>query len=80
MPGLFENLDKAIGLKQSRRALREGRVREAYVAGDAEERITGPFAQACRSENIPVTEIPTMRELGAAAGIEIGAAVVTVLK
>ena len=76
----FENMDKAIGLKQSRRAVREGRAKAAYVALDADSLITDPFIQACAEEDVPVTEVDTMRELGAAAGIEIGAAVVTVLK
>ena len=80
MPVSLENMDKIIGLKQSRRAVKEGRVKAAYVAMDAEERITEPFLQLCREENVPVTEAATMHELGAAAGIEIGAAVVTVLK
>ena len=76
----FENMGKTIGLKQSRRAVREGRAKAAYVALDADSLITDPFVQACNEEGVPVTEVATMRELGEAAGIEIGAAVVAILR
>lgn len=76
----FENGHKLIGLKQSRRAVKEGLVREAYVAEDVEERLARPFLEACVEASVPITKVPTMKELGQAAGIDIGAAVVVILK
>ena len=39
--------DKVIGVKQSRRAIREGRARCVYLACDADPSITGPVAESC---------------------------------
>lgn len=78
---LSELLDgpRAIGLKQSMRAIEEKRVACAYVAQDAEGRIAEPFIELCRKNNITVYLVSTMRELGDACSIDVGAAVVTKL-
>ena len=49
------------------------------IADDAEQRVIRPIADLCRQMNVPLTEVPTMAELGDAAGIDVGAAVVTIL-
>lgn len=78
---LSELLDgpKAIGLKQSQRAIEEKRVSCAYVAQDAELRVTEPFMELCRKHDITVYLVSTMKELGDACLIDVGAAVVTKL-
>ena len=57
---------KVVGVKQSLRALREGRARKV-----------GRVEDACAS--VPVERDFTMAQLGSAAGIAVGAAVVTLL-
>ena len=69
-----------IGLKQSRRALDEGRVAKAFVARDADERVVRTFIADCSAMNVEVEQVESMVKLGHAAGIEIGAAVAVVLK
>lgn len=71
---------KVIGIKQSKKAIRDGAAAEVYVALDAEKRVVGPIYELCSETEIPVNEITTMAELGDAAGIDVGAAVVTVLR
>ena len=71
---------KVIGVKQSKKAIRDGAAAEVYVALDAERRIVGPIYELCSETGTKVTEITTMAELGDAAGIDVGAAVVTVLR
>ena len=72
---------KVVGLKQLRKALRDNAVAKAFVAQDAETRITDPVLQACQDAGIPVVEqVPTMAQLGEACGIEVGAAVAGLLK
>ena len=71
--------EKVIGVKQSRRAIRDGLARQVFLAADADPALTGPLADQCRSRGIPVETSRTMRELGQAAGIQVGAAVVTLL-
>ncbi len=58
--------NRLIGLKQSRKAISEGTAGKAYFAKDADPRMT--------------VWIDTMAELGAACGIDVGAAVAVVLK
>ena len=70
---------RVTGVKQSRRAIRDGLAKEAFLACDADPALTGPLYEACRRSDIPVSTQFTMRELGQAAGIQVGAAVVVLL-
>lgn len=69
-----------IGVKQSKKAIRDGKAAEVFVALDAEKRVVGPVYELCNETDTKMTEITTMAELGDAAGIDVGAAVVTVLR
>ena len=71
---------KVSGLKQSRRVLRDGLARTVYLARDADPALTAPLRELCRETDVPVDEHYAMRELGQAAGIQVGAAVVALLK
>ena len=71
---------KVIGVKQSKKAIRDGAAVEVFVALDAEKRVVGPVYELCTETGTKTTEITTMAELGDAAGIDVGAAVVTVLR
>ncbi|WP_373163026.1 ribosomal L7Ae/L30e/S12e/Gadd45 family protein [Agathobaculum sp. Marseille-P7918] len=71
---------KVIGVKQSKKAIRDGKAQEVFVALDAEKRVVGPVYELCSETDTKLTEITTMTELGDAAGIDVGAAVVTVLR
>lgn len=68
---------KVVGVKQSKKVIRDGGAKQVFIAADAERRITGPIRQLCAEYDIAVTEVPTMKELGEAVGIAVGAAVVT---
>lgn len=71
---------KVIGVKQSKKAIRDGKAQEVFVALDAEKRVVDPVYELCSETDTKLTEITTMTELGDAAGIDVGAAVVTVLR
>lgn len=71
---------KVVGLKQSRRALKDGRILRAFVAKDADERVVRPFAEACAEAGVEVVEAESMAVLGEACGVEVGAAVAAVLR
>ncbi len=76
---MIADLDGCItGLKESTRAVKAGRAKMAYVAENADAHIRLPFVDICREKNVPVTFIPTCRELGIACGIDVGAAVAVV--
>ncbi|MDO5142101.1 MAG: ribosomal L7Ae/L30e/S12e/Gadd45 family protein [Eubacteriales bacterium] len=71
---------KVVGVKQSKKAIRDGAATAVYIALDAERRVVGPIYELCQQTDTPIEEITTMVELGDAVGIDVGAAVVAVLR
>ena len=69
-----------VGAKQSAKAVKENEVRMAFAAENADPMITGPFIDLCAERGVMVERVPTMEELGAACGIEVGAAIAVLLK
>ena len=69
-----------VGAKQLRKALRAGRVRQVYLAVNADPAVTEPLASACTESSIPVAWIRSMSELGRACGIDVGAATAAVVE
>ena len=65
-----------IGTKQAVKALKNGKATELIVAKDAEARVTAKAVELARELNIPVTYVDSMKELGKACGIDVGAATV----
>ena len=63
-----------VGAKQLRKALQKGAVRYVFLAENADPAITEPLEMLCSGNQVPVTWIPTMADLGKACGIEVGAA------
>ena len=61
---------KVVGVKQTRKAVREGRAALVFLAKDADPALTAPLAEACAA---------TMAQLGKACGISVGASVAAVL-
>lgn len=80
MLSLLAKTEKAVGVKQSLRALRERRVIAVFLAEDAEERLTDPVRTLAEEQSLPIQEVPTMHRLGQACGIKVGAAVAVLLK
>ena len=55
--------EKVIGVKQSRKAIREGRARRVFLACDADPAITDPVAESCAAAGIPTETDCTMSQL-----------------
>lgn len=70
---------KVVGVKQLRKALDAGSVKKVFIADDADPLLTDPIAERCRQMNIPVISVPTMKQLGAACSICVGAAMAAIL-
>ncbi len=66
MPERLTSNRKVIGTKQLRKALKAGRVRTAYVAADADPILREPLIEQCRSADVELVEVATMKELGEA--------------
>ena len=63
-----------VGAKQLRKALASGSARRVYLARNADPAITEPLAALCRENGVSCAWVKTMKDLGEAAGIEVGAA------
>ena len=72
--------EKVVGAKQVRRALRDGRAARLYLAQDADPRVLQPLVQDAVNRGVPLEQVPTMKALGQACGISVGAAVAVLLK
>ena len=63
------------GLKASKKALASNRAQVIYIAKDAEAHIIGEISQICKDNGIETVMADTMKGLGDACGIQVGAAV-----
>ncbi|TYQ17657.1 UNVERIFIED_CONTAM: LSU ribosomal protein L7AE [Acetivibrio alkalicellulosi] len=76
----LKNIKKSVGLKQSIKSLEKGIVNQVYIAKDADEKVVRKIKEMCLEKNIPVIYIDTMKLLGKACGIDVGAAVVSIFE
>lgn len=67
-----------VGTKQTVRALNEGRVTELVIADDADLSLTEKLIKKANEVKIPVSHVDSMKKLGKACGIEVGAAAVAI--
>ena len=69
-----------VGAKQVRRALEKGSVARLYVAQDADPALLQPLVQKSVDLGVRVEQFDSMKLLGEACGIAVGAAVAALLK
>ena len=63
-----------VGAKQLRKALISRRATAVYLAGNADPALTIPLQELSQEHGIPCFWVRSMRDLGNACGIEVGAA------
>ena len=71
---------KVVGIKQLRKALNRGEVRQVFLAGNADPALTAPLEALAEERHVPVLWVSAMKELGQACGIAVGAAAAGLLK
>ena len=71
---------KVIGVKQVTKLLKRQGAQVVFIAEDADGLVTEPIKASCEAQGVELTAVSTMKELGAACGIEVGAAVAAILK
>jgi len=69
-----------VGLKQLRKALKDGAARKVFLARDADAHLVEPVEAQCAAQGVECVWCASMDELGAACGIEVGAAAAALLK
>ncbi len=76
----LKNGKKLVGLNQCRKAVNNGSAAAVFIAEDSENRIRLSLLDLCRANGVETVFVPTMKELGSACGIEVGAAAAVLLK
>ena len=76
----LKNSPKVVGVKQLRKAIGRDDVSRVFLADDADPAITEPLAVLAAERALPVQRVATMKELGRACGIAVGASAAGLLK
>ncbi|MDC3414648.1 50S ribosomal protein L7ae-like protein [Aquibacillus sp. 3ASR75-11] len=67
-----------IGTKQTIKAMKNGEISEVILADDADQQITSKVSRLANELNIPCLRVESMKKLGHACGIDVGAATVAI--
>lgn len=70
---------RAVGARQTLKALENGTAQVVFVARDAEERVVKPVEDLCRRQGAELVYVDNMRELGKYCSINVGAAAAALL-
>lgn len=71
---------RAVGINQTAKAIARGRAQVVYIAKDADRRVVEGVVTAAKAANLDIVEADSMREIGRACGIGVGAAAAAILK
>lgn len=80
MPDRLHTANKVVGIKQLRRAVRDGIAEVIYLAEDADPWIRDEVSELAHSAGLTPVCIPTMQQLGKACGISVRAAAAAIIK
>ena len=69
----LEHTAKVVGAKQVRRALAGGQARRVYLARDADPQLIRPLELLAEERGVEVVRAESMKALGRACGIAVGA-------
>lgn len=76
----FVDVSKVIGMKQTLKAVKEGKVLKVILAEDTDESIKNSIVDCCNAYNVLVERVETKVGLGKSGGIDRGAAVIAIIK
>lgn len=71
---------RAVGTRQTLKALQDDRVQVVFVARDAERRVTAPVEELSRRRGTEVVYVDNMEQLGKYCEINVGAAAAALLR
>jgi large subunit ribosomal protein L7A len=76
----LKHCKKAVGVKQSTKAVENGVAANVIIARDCEQRVVRGIIDLCEKSSVPITYVDSMKQLGKACGIDVDAAVACILK
>lgn len=62
---------RAVGMKETQRAIEQGRAKKVFVALDVDENVRGVIVALAQGRGIPLEYVESARELGRICGIEV---------
>ncbi|SCZ09676.1 ribosomal L7Ae/L30e/S12e/Gadd45 family protein [Alkaliphilus peptidifermentans] len=77
---ILQHEKKTIGIKQTAKALKQDKAKALYVADDADQHLLQPLVELAEAKGIEVIHVDSMKKLGKACKIDVGAATAAVLK
>ncbi len=77
---VIRSSNRTIGVKQTLKAVENDAAKLVFIAKDADEKVTASLKELCISNNVALEYVETMKQLGKAVGIEVGASAVCLLK
>jgi large subunit ribosomal protein L7A len=70
---------RIVGLKQTVKAIKNGTAKKVYIAANADDFIKQSVLDACNGKSLQIIYANSMKELGDACGIDIGASTAAIL-
>ena len=80
LEALMQAEKRIVGVKQTEKAVVKGTALKVYIAGDADERVTGKLTELCQENNVEIVNVENMAVLGQACKIHVKAAAAAILK
>jgi large subunit ribosomal protein L7A len=71
---------RTIGSNQTTKALQQLIATYVYVAKDADTRVVQPIVSLAEDKGVSIEWVDTMKQLGKACGIEVGAATAAIIE
>lgn len=71
---------RTIGSNQTTKALQQLIATHVYVARDADTRVVQPIVSLAEDKGVSIEWVDTMKQLGKACGIEVGAATAAIIE
>mgnify|MGYP005821615731 CR=1 FL=1 len=70
---ILHDVRKTVGVRQTVKAVRRGELERVFAARDADPAVMRDLLDLCAANGVEVVWVDTMKELGEACGIEVGA-------
>lgn len=79
MHRICDSKNKAVGVRQTTKAIQQGKAAEVFLAADAPRALTDPIAQLCTQKSVTLHWVDSMKQLGEDCSIKVGAAAAATL-
>lgn len=76
---LIQDNNVVVGTKQTLRLVEQGKAVEVFIAKNTDPSLSQRLIRLCQEHEIKVTYVDSMKELGKACGIDVGAAMAAII-